>query len=167
MANRNLWIPRIVGSILLVTTFFLAIAGGCAEKNQAIVPFIPPNYYNCLEVGPDAILTAYYSTTYGNYSVSCQSYNDTPFIFKKIVVDQTMLLHKDEDTFMVSTIKCTALQHGAVDKLKVGNVIDIVGMNRGPLPDNPGWLLMTDCIFLPADSIQLPAPGGATFTPGY
>jgi len=173
--------------IVLVITLIsglLFLSGSCKTKTAVIVPYIPPLYYSCLEAQADELSKNYF-TNKGNLKVAEQTYDGLPFVFKGIPVLASMLV--DEDTFAYSSIKFVAMQSGAVGKLRVGESIDIVGINRGPLPEvegSPieawfnsdgtpitsivnGWLLFTDCIFLPARSVELPALGSPVFAPLY
>ena len=91
-----------------------------------------------------------------------KAYNNVPFVFKHVTVSSYMLSGAADDIFNVGTIRCKPLVAGAVSKIKNGDIIDVVGMNRGAIEGDGGWLLFTECIFLPAGSVDLPAPGAAT-----
>jgi hypothetical protein len=132
-----------------------------------IVQYIPPSYYACLEVSPDDLLKAYFHPNLGNLALANQKYTNLPVVFKSIRVNRGMLLDKAKDIFCISSVRCIALLGGAVSALRAGDLIDIIGINCGPWPDYPGWLLFTDCIFLPAGSVQLPAPGAPAFAQLY
>jgi len=155
-----------------------------ATTSQEIIPYIPPSYYSCIEVSIDDLLKTYF-THYGNLNQAEQAYNGLTFVFHGVRVVASMLV--DDSTFYYGNAQLIAMQPGAVGKLKAGDIIDIVGINRGPMPEAEGqplsawfdengtpkvafvlgWLYFTDCIFLPAGSVQLPAPGGAVFAPLY
>ena len=176
-------------SNILMVALLLSVSGlwvlTASCKTNYIVPYMPPNYYNCLEVNVDDLLKNYFSR-YGNIYLAEQTYNGKAFVFKGVRVYDNMLL--DKDTFALSTAKFVASESGAVGKLKAGMGVDIVGICKGPLPEAegiplaswfdsegspltvafvPGWLLFTDCIFLRAGAVQLPAPGGSVFAPLY
>jgi hypothetical protein len=151
---------------------------------QGIIPYIPPSYYACLQVNLDDLLKNYF-THYGNLDLAEQAYDGQIFVFNSIRVMQSMIV--DGDSFVVSNAQFIAMQPGAVAKLKVGDLIDVVGINRGPMPEAEGkplsdwfdangapliaivsgWLYFTDCIFLPSGSVVLPAPGAPAFVPLY
>ena len=157
-----------------------------ATTSQAIVPYIPPAYYGSMAVPIDDLLRNYFGRA-GNLLIAEQTYNGLPFVFNGVRVVASMLI--DDSTFYYSNAQFIAMQPGAVGKLKAGDLIDIVGINGGPMPEAegkplaswfnddgslvltvslaPGWLYFTDCIFLPAGSVQLPAPGGSAFAPLY
>jgi len=152
--------------------------------SQAVIPYIPPSYYACIPVSIDDLLKWYF-THYGNLNQAEQAYNDQIFMFTSVRVVASMLV--DDNTFVFSSAEFIAMQPGAVGQLKAGDIIDIVGINRGPMPEAEGkplsewfdengrpitpfvsgWLYFTDCIFIPSGSVQLPAPGGAVFSPLY
>ena len=154
--------------------------------SQAAIPYIPPSYYACIPVNIDDLMKNYF-WHYGNLYQAEQAYNNQIFLFSGVRVEASMLV--DKDTFDFGCAECIAMQPGAVGKLKAGDIIDIVGINRGPLPEAEGqpltsWfnadgtinqslafiqgrLYFTDCIFIPSGSVQLPAPGAPAFAPLY
>ena len=160
------------------------LTGSCKTATEAIVPYIPPSYYACLQVSIDDLLKWYF-THYGNLYQAEQTYNGQIFVFNGVRVMASMLV--DDNTFHFSSAEFIAMQPGAVGNLKVGDIIDIVGINRGPMPEAEGqllsawfdengtpkiafvlgWLYFTDCIFIPSGSVLLPAPGAPAFAPMY
>ena len=156
-----------------------------AIESQSAIPYIPPSYYACIPVNIDDLQKNYFWPS-GNLYKAEQAYNNQIFLFSGLRVSASMLV--DDNTFDYSCAHCIAMQPGAVGKLKAGDIIDIVGINRGPLPEAEGqpltswfdpdgrviinifvngWLYFADCIFLPAGSVQLPAPGGSAFVAIY
>jgi hypothetical protein len=129
------------------------------------VPAIPPSYYECVASVPNDLLAAYYSN-YANTNLSGK-YTGQVFVFNNQIVAGSMLQEKAQNYMNVSTIKCEALYPKSIDSLTVGEEIDIVGVNQGPLPGSTGWLYFTGCIFLPSGTVQLPPAGGATLQPLY
>ncbi len=156
---RNLWF-----SLPLILLF--VIINGCASNSFAAPQYIMPAYYSCLEVTPAALSWEYY----GNYADRWQADRDFTgkyFIFKNIKVTEYSLENKDEGFMWVEQVRCTEAKAGDIAKLKVGDLIDIIGCNRGVPPNSYWTLLMTDCIFVPSGSLPLPLPGGEVFVPGY
>ena len=164
------------------------LTGSCktatkATTTEASIPYIPPSYYACIPASIDDLLKWYF-THYGNLYQAEQAYNDKIFLFSVCVVASMLV---DDNTLYYGNAQFIAMQPGAVGKLKAGDIIDIVGINRGPMPSVEGqpitawfdengtpniafvqgWLYFTDCIFIPSGSVQLPAPGGAVFAPLY
>ena len=154
-------------SILLFWLVLVTALCSCSQHAPVTIPYIPPSYYDCIASMPSDLVAAYYSS-YANTAYAQQNYNGQVFVFHKILVNEYMLRYKAQDYLETSTIKCEALYHNSIDSLRVGEAIDIVGINEGAPQGTPaGWLLMTGCVFLPAGSVQLPAPGGATLSPLY
>jgi hypothetical protein len=181
--------------VISLLSGILFLTGSCKTTTKATVPYIPPSnivqyippsYYACISVSIDDLFKSYF-TRYGNLYLAEQAYNDQIFLFSGLRVMASMLI--DDNTLNYGNAQFIAMQPGAVGKLKAGDLIDIVGINRGPMPEaegqplsswfdengaiNPskqnvqGWLYFTDCIFIPSGSVQLPAPGGAAFVAIY
>jgi hypothetical protein len=165
MAHKRL------AAVSLWITFALApcLSAGCAKATAVVpAPSLPPSYYNCIAAVPDDLLRAYF-THYFDPVLAAQNFNGKVFVFHGISINFYMLAQKDRNILDVGTIQCTGALDGSVAKLKEGDVIDIVGFNEGPSndPAYSGWLTMTGCYFLKADSVALPAPGGGTMAPIY
>jgi len=155
---------RIILPIALAIALVAAGCGCTQRSTLAAVPYLPPSYYACIETTPEELLKAY-TANYGDYTKAQAVYTGQVFVFKKLRVDQTMLY--DENTFIYSTLTFHALEPGSVARLKAGETIDVVGVNQGMPLNYPGCLTFSDSIFLPAGTVELPAPGGAGFTPIY
>jgi hypothetical protein len=156
-----------------------------AIVSEDMVPYVPPQYYACIEVTLDDLLKNYFSH-YGNLDQAEQTYNGLPFVFNSVAIFSPSML-VNSDTLQWGNAMFTAMVPGAVSRLRVGEFIDVVGILQGPMPDCqgtpiaswfnpdgsplipivPGWLYFTDCIFLPTGSVRLPAPGGPVFAPLY
>jgi len=170
--------------VISLLSWLSFLSGSCKTTTEAKVIYIPPSYYGCIAVSVDALLGTYFGRN-GNLLIAEKTYNGQIFVFYSARVVASMLV--DENTLNYSRAQCIAMQPGAVGKLKVGDIIDIVGINQGPLPEAEGkplsewfdsngmlavfgvngWLYFTDCIFIPSGSVQLPAPGGAVFARLY
>lgn len=153
--------------LFVATLLILAAAGpiyGCRERELNAPPFIPPSYYECMVATPQDLWKAY-SSKYSNRAGVEIPYKDKPFIFKCVTITKDMLKHKDEGYIWVEAIKCIAMRDDFINHLTVGETIDIVGINRGLPQGLNGGLLMTECLFLPSGSVELPLPGnsGDTF----
>ncbi len=161
----------------LVLFSLLALLGAClpaacrgpAYANQDIPPMLPPGYYQCLEAKPKELEAVYFSP-YGLRWLADAMYLDLVFVFKGIAVDKQMLDFRGPDFIWVGQIKCRAKNQADVGRLRQGQVIDVVGINRGVpnMADMQFSLLMEDCYFLPAGSLSLPVEGGwQTFSASY
>ena len=179
-----------IGAVCLILGLTLC-AGSCKSQAAAVntsiaVPNIPPSYYACIQANIDDLLKQYFFR-YGNFYQAEQAYDGQIFLFRGVQVNPAMIV--DKNTFTLSTAEFIALQPGAVGQLKVGEIIDIVGVDQGPMPTIegtpitaffnpdgspaleggvvPGWLQFSGCVFLPTGSVQLPAPGAPAFAPLY
>jgi len=156
----------IVTPALLTMLLATTILNGCNKATLIPAPYILPNYYNAIEVPPTDLCWTYY----GNYADRWQAdkdYTGKTFIFKNIPIVAEMLINKDKGFMWVSQVRCKELQTGSIAKLKAGDVVDVIGVNRG-VPNNEYWVLdFTECVFIPAGSLGVPIAGGATFKPGY
>ena len=141
----------------------------CRASSYNPPPNIPAAYYQCMEARPEDLEKAYFSN-YGNRTLAEMNYNGQLFVFKNLCWSEDWRLQLQQlGHIWISCIKCIPADPEAVAQLKPDTIIDVVGLNTG-VPADPtlGWsLVMTDCYFLPAGSIALPASGGATFAPGY
>ncbi len=158
-------LAAVVLTVLIIMPF-ASLASGCARGDFAPMTYISPMYYSCVEVKPADLSWEYY----GNYAdrwLADQNFTGKTFIFKNISVTSFMLDNKDDGFMWVEQLRCTEANQGDIADLKPGDVIDIIGVNRG-VPPNEYWaLLITDCIFVPAGSLSLPLPGGDVFVPTY
>jgi hypothetical protein len=134
---------------------------------QAIAPYIPPAYYQCIDVLPMDLENAFYSA-YGNHAEAEAMYNGKAFVFKNLLVDAYMIREVAKGWIWADLTKCPVINLDAAKKLKPGERVDIVGFCMGrDLTQSPG-LVFKDCYVLQTGSIQLPAPGGGSaFAPAY
>ncbi len=183
MKNKNMSLGASVVSLGLV----LAVAGmACGAKvpayvtpilgdtatltattdAPAIVPYLPPAYYQCIQVLPMDIEAAYYSQ-YGNHAEAETMYTGRTFLFKDQLVDLYMIREVDKGCLWADLTKCPVTNLDLAKQLKPGQRVDIVGICTGrDLLQSPG-LVFRDCYVLITGSLQLPAPGGQVFTPTY
>jgi hypothetical protein len=153
---------------ILLTAILVGLipAAGCSRTTLETPDYIPPGYYASLDVHPDELLKAYFHPNFGDVVQSDQNFKNLPVVFKSVSVNEIMLRDSAQDIFYISSVKCTPLEAGAVSALRVGDLIDIIGINRGPWPEYPGWLSFTECIFPQAGAIQF-SQGGPVFAPAY
>lgn len=168
--KRHLKISGYALILFLIGLGWILAMAACAGPTYLaqLPPILPANYYQCFDSTPQAVEGAYFDP-YGHRWVAEMTYNDQPFVFKNVEIMPGMMESKGPDYIWVDRTQCQAANPADVAKLKVGQVIDVVGIMRGVSkdPDKQMDLLMTECYFLPAGSVALPLPGGAAFTPGY
>jgi hypothetical protein len=151
----------------------MEIAGMTANPNTTVavkspppVPYIPPAYYECIEVLPVNLQDTYY-TAYGNHEEAETMYTGKYFVFKDQMVDAYMIRELDKGWLWADLTKCPIVDLDYARTLKLGNRVDIVGVCMGrDLKESPG-IYFRDCYVLLTGSVQLPAPGGEAFVPVY
>ncbi len=153
--------------IAISTILMLAGLAGCSKAYMATPPFVPAQYYDCLEVSPYQLVDIYFSN-YANITMSEAQYNGHMFVFKNIRIEDWMLAHLDEGWIWVDQIRCSLSSYFDWGILKAGNRVDVVGMNMGVRSYERPGLAFEDCIVLPAGVVSLPAdPGTGPIVPGY
>ena len=157
--------------ILLILLLVISSLGTACQQQAFIAKlpaYLPPLYYQSIEVTPEAIVK-YYFDPYGHGWEAEMIYDDQPFVFKNIEFIKGMMESKGPDYIWVDRIRCYAIDPGDVAQLKIGQMVDVVGMMRGISkdPDMPISLVMTECYFLPAGSLAIPVGGGGGFVAGY
>ena len=155
--------------LTLATVLSIAVGlfcqAGCARQAQAlesaVVQYVPPNYYDCIETTIENLLNAYYS----HYAVGPAEvlYNGKVFVFKNITVTASSMANAT-DMWINGAIKCYFLVPGSAKKLKADEKVDVVGIDAGQCDEYIGTLTFEGCIFLPAGSVQLPAGDGSDIT---
>ncbi len=159
-------------ALAAILTLLLA-ASGCKPKQevQAALPYIPPNYYNCIQVATYEIAFSYWSP----YSMRLkqegspipgEAYRDLVFVIKNFPINDWSMTDIDKGYVKIDMIKCYPLNPGDLKNVKAQTMMDIVGINKGPEQENytdfsEGTLIFKDCVFLPAGAVKIPAEEGA------
>lgn len=138
---------------------------GCGQEASTTIPLIPPLYYSSTEVAPGALAHEYWNPHLDVPSAKLL-YDGRIFIFKNILLDDTALKHKKEGYLRLEMVKAYITNTNYLARLKVGDLVDIVGINGGVASDFVG-LNFIDCIVLPASSVQIPIGGTSAFMPQY
>ena len=174
---KHLRVPAIVVGCIC----WLCGSAACASPSYAkIPPTLPPAYYNCIEAKPLELLNVYFGTIFYFYSVGLvangnddlliaeAAYDNQYFVFKHLQVADWMVAELDQGwIYAGSGIKCILVNQGDMKKFKLGDYIDVVGLNAGITSINPPGLLFKDCYVLPAGAIQLPLSGAPSLTPAH
>jgi hypothetical protein len=153
-------------ALLLVTVLPAAMQASCAGNAQVAIvqPYIPPSYYNCSVTTPATLCHAYYGR-YNNIATAEEEFNNQVFVFKDLTITDTELKYATNDyLWLEGIIQCYFLTKGSASNLKIGEKVDVVGINTGQSKDYKNLLVFTGCIFLPAGSAQLPAGGNSALT---
>jgi hypothetical protein len=158
-------------SLAFIITFCIVIAGlagGCKGTAQFTAPpYIPAAYYDCIETYPEELVHAYFAG-YGEIWGPKQKYDGKVFVFKDNLIDAWMVRELDKGWLWLDLIKCPLVNIEEMQNYKIGDRIDVVGLNLGPESVKTPGLTFQDCYVLPCGSIQLPAEGtGSPVGPGY
>jgi hypothetical protein len=165
-------LKRSLKGMNFVVVLILAVLGlsdsGCTRQQLiAVPPYLPPEYYDCIEVKPSDLVIKYFST-YGNMSNSEHEYNGRYFVFKNQLVQDWMVKELDQGWIWVEgNVKCELVNVDDMKTFNLGDKIDVVGLNQGVISYTTAGLLFTKCLVLPAGTVALPAAGGQAFVPGY
>ena len=143
-------------SVLLLLGLYGA---ACAKEGIiTLVPYIPPSHLSCTEVLPTDLLDAYLNP-HLDFGQAEALYNGRVFVFKRIQVTENMLKWRAAGyVWAGNTIQCFPLNQDQLDRLKVGDVVDIVGVSMGLHKQFMG-LVFQGCVFLPSGLVQLPIEG--------
>jgi hypothetical protein len=163
MQIKKFLAPALAG-VMLIT----GLVGGCKQAPALVAPpYIPAEYYNCVESYPTELIHAYFAG-YGEIWGPMQKYNDKVFVFKDNIIDAWMVRELDKGWLWLDLIKCPIVNIEDMQKYKIGDKIDVVGLNLGPEDIKTPGLTFKDCYVLPCGSINLPADGtGGAVGPGY
>ena len=145
------------------------VAAGCSKQAYManLPPFLPPQYYDCIEVTPMDLVTSYFSG-YTNASAAELAYNDKYFVFKKLHLKDWMITDLSQGYIWAgSGIKCELVNVDDMKDFEIDDQIDVVGYNAGVTSYEIPGLLFKDCYVLPTGAVKLPAVGGGGFNPAY
>ena len=130
-------------------------------------PVIPASYYNCLQAQPFDLISAYYSH-YNDRAQAEFAYNGKVFVFKGIeLTDHQVERLQNEPVIWLDLIKCNVANIADARKFKVGDVVDVIGVDQGIENDVPEGLVFNDCYIIPSGQLQLPADGSGPIVAGY
>jgi hypothetical protein len=141
--------------VVALTPAIVAAASSCRPPFSA-PPEIPASYYQCQSVDPVALASSYYSR-YMDKAVAKASFDNHILIIKGIELsDYQVTCLRNHNYIWVDLIKCMVGNKEYSSRFKVGDMIDVVGVNKGDTMDFMG-LLFTDCYLIPSGSLQLPS----------
>jgi hypothetical protein len=164
---KNTTMPLLIAMAVLSAL----LIGGCRQSAMFNpLPYVPPEYYGCAPIEPDALLKEYFGdhAEFRWLNVNAQ-YNDVVFIFKNILVDERMITGLDRGFIWVDQIQCYLINLNSMYDFKPGDKIDVVGRNAGPASQYIRGLTFNNCVVIRAGQIAIPADSDAssTFTPSY
>jgi hypothetical protein len=147
---------------IIVSLAFLQTSCSGQMKPTPIEQYIPAGYYNCSVTTPADLCRAYFGR-YHNISAAQAEFDNQIFVFKNVVITGDELKYATDDyLWLDNIIQCYFLTSGNLQRLKAGDEVDVVGVDAGLSKDYKNLLVFTGCIFLPAGSVQIPAPGSSS-----
>ncbi len=152
-------VPATVASIIVITAL---LQSSCSAQKQppSIDQYVPPGYYNCTVTTPVNLCKAYFESSH-NITAGLE-YTNQVFVFKDMVITGDELKSAtDGYLWLENLVQCYFLIGGTLQRLKAGEKVDVVGVDVGPSKEFPNLLVFSGCIFLPAGSVQIPAPGSS------
>lgn len=150
----------VLAAVLLLLVPILPILTGCASpRGEAPFPFVtPPEGVDYIEVDPYDLGTAYLTRYGGGVGVADNLYKGKSFIFKDILVTEQMLEYSDGSSIYIYYTHCIAQNPSDIQKLHVGDRIDVLGYNAGWSYEHM-QIEFTGCQFFPAGVVPIPLPG--------
>lgn len=146
-----------------ILVFSLLLAGlgglfGCANTPPVVQPFVPPQYLDCIEISPVELAHYYfdYQPPYIWMATADEAFTGKAIIIKNIEITEEMIETGAKSFFKVNgnvLIKPQALS--IMEELKVGEVVDILGLCKG-ISDEWAAVVLEDCIIEPAGRLNLP-----------
>ncbi len=154
---------------LLVTGIAL-LATACTERFavRANLPYLPPPYYSATAVFPIELENIYFSPYINPYTAR-EQYDNRYYIFKDVTVDAWLIREASKGILWADLTECHVVNVAYLQKLKIGERIDIVGYNVGKPDPKVNQLRFIDSYVLPAGLFGLPLDPGARgdFSPSY
>jgi hypothetical protein len=118
-------------ALLVIILFSMAFSGACKKQEMQEIPYLSPEYYNCLEAVPSELVSAYFSN-YGNMAHSESQLNKRYFVFKSQLVQDWTLKEMDQGwIWLEGNVKCVLVNISDMKYFKIGDKIDVVGYNMG------------------------------------
>ncbi len=141
-------------------------------------PYIPAEYYSCVEISAYEMAFTYWSPYSQRLKeegspIPGEAYRGQIYVLKNYLVTDYMLRDRKNGFIWIDMIKCYPLNPSDLNNVKLGGMIDVVGINMGPELENyteyaDGDLIFKDCVFLPSGSVKLPSDtGGQVLVPAY
>ncbi len=166
--ERTLYIALCSVMLLFLGSFGLSSLAACNGPAYVvqIAPMLPKGYYQCIETTPDDLMAAYFAP-YSRPWLAEMQYNNQPFVLKNIEVSQGMIENRVTGQLWIGKLICYPITPDELKHLRLGQRIDVVGLNRGVSKEWRSSVYMTGCYFLPAGTLALPAGEAPIFTAGY
>jgi len=150
------------GALVSLIIFSAICSTACTGVQSAgTPPFVPPEYYDCVEIDPADLYGNYiYYTAHGDYATAVSQYTNRYFVIKEMEVNERMYSTIQNGFIWADYIECHLVDVNSLRQYKPGDLIDIVGLNKGPSSQDIMSIRFNACIIMPAGSLALPAEKG-------
>jgi hypothetical protein len=151
---------RALFNILTSSLLFVGLVGlfSCANTPLAVQPFVPPQYLDCIEISPLELSDYYfnYQPLYIWFPTADEALTGKAVIMKNIEITEGMIETSTKSFFKVNSNVLVKPQNPSImEGLKVGDVIDILGLSQG-ISDEWAAVVLEDCIIEPTGRLNLP-----------
>jgi hypothetical protein len=150
---------QLLSVVITILIISLASITGCAKQGPFIPEFIMPTNYT--EITFSQLDDLLYGQVI-NKEDEWREWVGNYIIIKDIKIDKYALDTRMEDHIYLTFIKCIAKKPADLNKLKEGDVIDLIGVFVDvPLSvdENIGVVVLGNCQFLPSGLYPFPLPG--------
>ncbi len=158
---------NILTVLATVSITVILLNAGCSNSPAQVIPYVPPQYFNSLEVTP-LDLAATYEGRYGDFSIPNGLFKDKSIVFKNIELTDEMLEYTDKGYMWIEGVQLEFDNPEEWSQLRSGSKVDIAGFCKGLGPfDEIEWVTLAESIFLPAGVVDLTGGGGGITVPIY
>ena len=147
------------GVVSVVLALLLASPlGGCYRT--AFMFYVPPSlpigYYQCIEARPEDLYSRYLSQSSRRVNADVL-YTNNVYVFKNVKFVDGMKPINYPNCIWIFQVICYAASPQEMARLKHGRYYDIIGVCRGFSKEWRDSIYLTECYFLPAGTVVLPA----------
>ncbi len=151
---------NILTALATVSITIILLTAGCSSQPAQVIPYVPPQYFNSLEVTP-LDLTATYEERYGDFAIPNALFKDKSIVFKNIELTDEMLKYADKGYMWIEGVKLEFDNPEEWSQLSSGSKVDIAGICKGlSWFDEITWVTLTESIFLPVGVVDLTGGDG-------
>jgi len=168
--RRSIMISSGIIAITAIIAFSVTGLFNYTPDTSLFFPYISPplgeeqSYY--WESTVDNLWNTFFSP-YGDMELARVTYLSQSYIFKDILIRDYILDRIFENYFIFNSIKFIPINSSELYKLKIGDMIDIIGFCAS-LDEGNDYIIVVNCQFFPAGFVPLPLPGGpAPISGGY
>ena len=152
----------VVTAITLCALFLVKVPySSFLPDNPVLFPYLPP---------PQGPSECYLETTVDDMThailgaaripFKAERYKGQSFIFKEVKINEWTINRSTENYLTIGIIRFVAQNPSDLEKIKIGDTIEILGICAGTLNEWPIVTVFTNCLFFPAGTTPLPLPGG-------